>query len=49
MTCYKFKLDYDDVRWEYEGEIRYGTMEYDFTIDASTGAILEWDAESIYD
>lgn len=49
VTCYKFKLDYDDVRWEYEGEIRYGTMEYDFTIDASTGAILEWDAESIYD
>ena len=47
-NIYKFKLDFDDGRWEYEGEIRYGTMEYDFTIDANTGAILEWDAESIY-
>lgn len=47
-NIYKFKLDFDDSRWEYEGEIRYGTMEYDFTIDANTGAILEWDAESIY-
>ena len=48
-NIYKFKLDFDDGRWEYEGEIRYGTMEYDFTIDANTGAILEWDMESIYD
>lgn len=48
-NIYKFKLDFDDGRWEYEGEIRYGTMEYDFTIDANTGALLEWDIESIYD
>ena len=48
-TITKSKLDFDDGRWEYEGEIRYGTMEYDFTVDANTGAILEWDAESIYD
>lgn len=48
-NIYKFELDFDDGRWEYEGEIRYGTMEYDFTIDANTGAIIEWDAESIYD
>lgn len=48
-NIYKFKLDFDDGRWEYEGEIRYGTMEYDFTIDANTGALLEWDMESIYD
>lgn len=47
-NIYKFKLDFDDGRWEYEGEIRYGTMEYDFTIDATTGAIIEWDMESIY-
>ena len=32
-NIYKFKLDFDDGRWEYEGEIRYGTMEYDFTIE----------------
>ena len=48
-NLYKFKLDFDDGRWEYEGEIRYGTMEYEFTIDANTGAIIEWDMESIYD
>lgn len=48
-NIYKFKLDFDDGRWEYEGEIRYGTMEYDFTIDANTGVLLEWDMESIYD
>lgn len=48
-NIYKFKLDFDDGRWEYEGEIRYGTMEYDFTIDANTGALLEWDMKSIYD
>lgn len=48
-NIYKFKLDFDDGRWEYEGEIRYGTTEYNFTIDANTGALLEWDMESIYD
>lgn len=44
----KFKLDMDDGRWEYEGEIVYNNMEYDFTIDANTGSIIEWDAESVY-
>ncbi len=45
----EFKRDFDDGRWEYEGKILYQNMEYEFTIDASTGAILEWEAESIYD
>ena len=44
---YKFKLDFDDGRWEYEGELYFGTKEYEFTIDANTGAIIEWDVESI--
>ena len=44
-NIYKFKLDFDDGRWEYEGEIRYGTYEYDFTIDANTGAFLEFYTE----
>ncbi len=48
-NLYEFKRDFDDGRWEYEGKIVYKTMEYEFTIDASTGAILEWDVESIYD
>ena len=45
----KLKLDRDDGRMIYEGEIIYGGMEYEFEIDASTGTIIEWDVESIYD
>ena len=45
----EWKLDYDDGRTEYEGKIIYGGMEYEFTINATTGAVTEWDAESVYD
>ena len=45
----EWKLDYDDGHWEYEGKIIYNQMEFEFTIDAATGAVIEWDAESIYD
>ena len=45
----EFKKDFDDGRWEYEGKIVYKAMEYEFTINASTGKIVEWEAESIYD
>ena len=44
---YEWKLDYDDGRPEYEGKIIYGGTEYEFTIDANTGAVLEWEAETI--
>lgn len=44
---YEWKLDYDDGRPEYEGKIIYGGTEYEFTIDATTGSIIEWDAETI--
>ena len=44
---YEWKLDYDDGRPEYEGKIIYGGTEYEFTIDAATGSIIEWDAETI--
>ena len=46
---YEWKLDYDDGRPEYEGKIIYGGMEYEFTINAATGTVTEWDAESVYD
>ena len=46
---YEWKLDYDDNCPEYEGKIIYGNMEYEFTIDANTGEILEWDMDSVYD
>ena len=44
---YEWKFDYDDGRPEYEGKIIYGGTEYDFTIDASSGAVVEWEAESV--
>ena len=43
------RLDWDDGRAEYEVKIIYGTMEYEFEIDAYTGALLSRDMESIYD
>ena len=44
---YEWEFDYDDGRPEYEGKIIYGGTEYDFTIDASSGAVIEWEAESV--
>ena len=48
-NIYEWKLDSDDGRWEYDGKIVYNQMEYDFTVDASSGAVTEWDVESIFD
>lgn len=45
----KFRTDYDDGRLEYEGTIIFEEMEYEFEIDGYSGAIRDWDAESIYD
>ena len=44
-TFREFKLDWDDGRAKYEGEYRVGYTEYDFEIDAATGAVLEWDVD----
>ena len=41
----KLKLDYDDGRALYEGEIHYGGQEYEFELDAASGAVLKWEAE----
>ena len=48
-NIYKWKKDYDDGRWIYEGKIVYNGWEYEFEMDASTGAFLEWDIESVFD
>lgn len=45
----RLNLDRDDGRLRYEGKIIYQGMEYDFEIDAYSGAIQEWDAESVFD
>lgn len=44
---YEWELDYDDGRPEYEGKIIYDGSEYEFTIDATSGTITEWDVEVI--
>ena len=48
-TFTSFHLDYDDGRAEYEGELIKGNMKYDITVDANTGAIINFDSESRYD
>ena len=45
----RMNLDRDDGKLRYEGKIIYEGMEYDFEIDAYSGAIQEWDAESVFD
>ena len=42
----KIKLEKDDGRWQYEGELITDSAEYDFEIDAATGAILKWEQEN---
>ena len=44
---YEWKLDYDDGRPEYEGKIIYGGTEYEFAIDAASGNVTEWEAETL--
>lgn len=44
---YEWKQDYDDGRPEYEGKIIYGGTEYEFTIDAASGNVTEWEAETL--
>lgn len=41
----KAKLERDDGRTVYEIEFYQGYVEYDYTIDAATGAILEYDMD----
>lgn len=40
-------LDSDDGRLEYEGQVIYDNTKYEFKVDAYSGSITEWEAESI--
>ena len=42
----KVKFDYDDGRAEYEIEFRKGQTEYEYTIDAVKGTVLEFDIDN---
>lgn len=44
----RIKMDWDDGRQLYEGDVYYDKKEYEFEMDASTGNFLEWSEESIY-
>lgn len=41
-TLVKLEFEFDDGRAVYEGELREGRTEYEFEIDAVTGAFLQW-------
>ena len=44
-SIHKIKLENEDGRLMYEGEMKEGYMEYEFEIDAQTGSLLEWDVD----
>lgn len=44
---FEFETDHDDGRIEYEGKIIYDGMEYEFEIDAYSGAFRSWEAETL--
>ena len=45
----KAEMDREDGILVYEVEIKYASMEYDFTINGATGVIVERSSESVYD
>ena len=48
-TIVEFERDTDDGRAVYKGEAVLDGREYEFEIDASTSAFLEWDADDVDD
>ena len=44
----EFETDHEDGRTQYEGKIVYEGMEYEFEIDAYSGAFRSWEAEPFH-
>lgn len=49
VTWGRLYKEYDDGRLIYKGEFFHNQMEYEFEIDATSGTVLDWNVESIYD
>lgn len=45
---HKIELDRENNKWVYEGEALYQNAEYDFEVDAATGAVLQWKQDDDY-
>nr|WP_231590523.1 hypothetical protein [Methanosarcina siciliae] len=41
-------MNYEDEMTD-EGSIVFDNMEYEFEIDATTGTIVDWNVESVFD
>lgn len=49
VTWGRVYKDYDDGRLLYKGKFFYNSFEYEFEIDTVSGAVVDWDIESIFD
>ncbi|HZK70825.1 MAG TPA: PepSY domain-containing protein, partial [Clostridia bacterium] len=45
-TIAEIDLEYDDGKVKYEGEMYLNNLEYEFEINAVTGAVLDWESDS---
>lgn len=49
VTWGRVHRTFDDGKMIYEGKFYYNSLEYEFEVDAATGAVIDWDVESIWD
>lgn len=49
VTWGRVHRTFDDGKLVYEGKFYANSLEYEFKIDAATGAVADWDVESIWD
>lgn len=49
VTWGRVYKEYDDGRLLYKGKFFYNSFEYEFEIDTVSGAVVDWDIESMFD